>query len=158
MIDWRTVRRFVHRRTYFCAVGVLEQGAVRLFPIGSLRLDNEGNATYFEVFARPVDEGQPVTFLAVDMNLWFWLVSLLRGKFTHPPAIRMQGTLGPRRLATEAEKARFHRAVGWLRYTRGGRLLWFDAKHTREVRMHEVATVRAGRMTRGFEQWALAAL
>lgn len=154
MINWIAVRRFVHRQSFFCAMGVIENGAVRLFPIGSLKFAEDGTATYFELYARPTEEGTPLSCLAVNLSPWFWIRSLLKGKFEQPPGLRLQGEMGPRQQATEAERARFHRAVGWLRWTKGGRTLWPDAKYSRVVRFHSVQPLLTGKMTRGLEHWA----
>lgn len=154
MINWSAVRRFIHRNSYFCAMGVLEKGSIRLFPIGSLRFSDEGSATYFELYARPTEAGTPLSCLAVNMSPWFWLSSLVKGKFDLPPAIRLEGEMGERRQATDAEKKRFHRAVGWLRWTKGGRTLWPDAKFSREVQFHTARPLMTGKMTRGLEHWA----
>ena len=80
MFDWVKIRNFVHKRTLFCSAAVMEEGGIRMFPIGSLRVGRDGSATYFELFARPVAEGTPITFMAVDVGLWFWLTSLLKHK------------------------------------------------------------------------------
>lgn len=152
-IDWRKIRWFVHRRTMFCTAATIENGEIRLFPIGSLRLFQQGEASYFEIFARPVPEGQRITFLAVDANPLFWLVSLLKGRFDHPPALRLIGTLGPRRDSTEDEQQGFWRRVGWLLKTRGGKMLWSRPGHVREVQFHDVHPVRLAGMTRHLKGW-----
>ena len=101
MIDWSKIRTFVHTRTLFCSATVVEEHGMRMFPIGSLRVKPDGSATYFELFARPVSEGAQIGFLAVDAGIWFWLSSLIKGKFSRPPALRLYGTIGTRRTCTE---------------------------------------------------------
>lgn len=152
-IDWQKVRWFVHRRCLYCTAAVLEDGEIRLFPIGSLRVGPRGDARYFEIFARPVPEGAPITFLAVDVNPLFWLASLLRGRFTHPPALRLRGTLGPRRQSTEDERQGWLRRVGWLIKTRGGQRLWSRPDRVRELSLHRVEPVRVSSMTRHLKDW-----
>ena len=93
MFDWVKIRNFVHKRTLFCSAAVMEEGGIRMFPIGSLRVGRDGSATYFELFARPVAEGTPITFMAVDVGLWFWLTSLLKGRFDRPPAVRTEASM-----------------------------------------------------------------
>lgn len=154
MIDWLRVKEFVARRAFFCAVATWDEGTgIRLFPIGSLRVNARGEATYFEIFARPVREGSPVVFLAVDANPIFWLISLLRGRFSHPPALRLRGTLGHQRPATESERQGWFRRVGLFLKTRGGRALWSNPKRIREVHLGHAESVRLGPMTRGLENW-----
>ena len=152
-MDWNEIRAFVHGRL-FCAGAVLEGQEVRVFPIGSLRVDKDGLGSYFEIFARPLPEGANVTFMAVDASPLFWLSSLLRGRFSHPPAIRLKGTVGISRSATDHEQARWYRRVGLLLKTRGGKALWGKPGKVREIRFHAVEPVRAGNMTRHLDHWA----
>jgi hypothetical protein len=158
MIDWNKVREFVHRRTYFCTVAVLEEGNLRLFPIGSLRIKPDGRCTYFEIFARQVASGSEISFLAVDVGIFFWLSSLLRGRFTRPPALRFRGTVGQRREATDEERQGFLRRVGWLIKTKGGQKLWSIPGRVfiREVQLHEAQPLRVGSMTQNLGNWASA--
>lgn len=152
-IDWLKVRNFVHRRTLFCGGAVIEEGRLRVFPIGSLRLGRDGSATYFELFARPVSEGSEIAFLAVDMGLWFWLTSLLSGRFSRPPALRLYGKLGKRRPCRECEKQGWHRRVGLLLRTKGGRSLWSKPGPIRELRFERVEPVNLGPTTRHLGAW-----
>ena len=154
MTDWLRVKEFVSRRAFFCAVATWDEGSgIRLFPIGSLRVNAQGEGTYFEIFARPAHEGAEIAFLAVDSNPLFWLISLLRGRFSHPPALRLRGRLGVQRPATESERQGWFRRVGLFLKTRGGRILWSNPKRVREVHFSHVEPVRAGSMTHGLEHW-----
>lgn len=154
MIDWRKIRWFVHRRTLFCTAAIVEEGGeIRLFPVGSLRIGADGESRYFELFIRPVAEGSSVSFLAVDINPLFWLRSLLTGRFEHPPALRLRGTLGARRPSSETERQQWFRRVGWLLRTRGGKLLWSRPERVREVRIQQADPVLLAGMTRHLKGW-----
>jgi hypothetical protein len=83
-------------------------GAPHVTPIGSLMLSPEpGRGIYFDVFnarlARNVDADPQVAVLVVDSRKLVWLRALVSGQFRAAPGIRLQGTVGPRRHATEAE-------------------------------------------------------
>ena len=152
-VDWPKVREFVHRRTLFVAAAILTDEGLRLFPIGSLRIQKDGSAHYFEMFAAPVPEGAAITFLAVNSNPIFWLRSLLMGKFPYPPALRLHGTLGVRRESTEAEKQGWFRRVGWLLKTPGGKLLWSQPRNLRSLTLLRAEPVRVGQMSKHLRQW-----
>lgn len=153
MIDWQRVRNFVHKRTLFCTAVVEQSDGVRVFPIGSLRVKPDGSATYFEVFARPAEAGARVTFLAVDISPLFWLRSLIKGQFLHPPGLRLHGQVGERRDPTEGEVQGWHRRVGWLLRTPGGKALWSRPGPIRELQFDKVKPVRTGSMTRELGDW-----
>lgn len=150
-IDWNKVRNFVHRRTLFCTAVVSQSDGPRVFPIGSLRVKPDGRATYFEIFAKPVEPEARVTFLAVDINPFFWLGALLRGRFAHPPGLRLEGVLGRRRQATDREKQGWSRRVGWLLKTPGGKAMWSRPEKIRELEFNRVESLRIGRMTKNLE-------
>ena len=153
MIDWQKVRNFVHKRTFFCAVTVVHGDSIRMFPIGSLRVKPDGTGTYFELFARPVEEGAKIGFLAVDAGVWFWLTSLIRGRFSHPPALRLYGTIGQRRTCTEKEKQGWYRRVGLLLRTAGGKTLWSKPGPIRELEFERVEAVNLGKTTKHLLGW-----
>lgn len=152
-IDWSKVRHFIHRRTFFCTAAVNEAEGIRLFPIGSLRLDHAGNGSYLEVFARPVSPGATISFLAVEINPLAWFKAMLSGRFERPPALRLRGEVGARRASTPEEKEHFQRRVGWLLKTRGGKALWSRPDHVREVRFEAARPVRLGSMTGHLRDW-----
>ncbi len=151
-IDWKKVRRFVRGRVY-CTAAVLDGENVRLFPIGSLRVFGEGEGAYFELFAKPTPEGVKIDFLAVDLSPWFWFVSLLRGRFSHPPALRLRGVVGSRRDATLEEQNRWQRRVGLLLKTPGGQAMWSRAGKVRQLQFTSVQPVSIGTMTKHLKDW-----
>lgn len=153
MTNWSKVRKFVHRKTLFCAAAVVEDGKIRLFPIGSLKVGRDSHSLYFEMFARPVAEGSPITFLAVDAGILFWLRSLILGRFLHPPALRLEGIVGQKREATPREREGWMKRVGWLLKTKGGKKLWSRPKFVREIQFTEARAVRLGSMTGHLKDW-----
>ena len=155
MFDWIKIRNFVHKRTLFCSAAVMEEGGIRMFPIGTLRVGRDGTATYFELFARPVAEGTPITFMAVDAGLWFWLTSLLKGRFDRPPAVRLMGRVGPKRACSDEEAEGWHRRGGILLQTRGGKALWSRPGPIREVVFERAEPVKIGKVTHHLQDWAL---
>lgn len=81
------------------------------------------------------------------MKIWFWLKSLLRGKFQEPPALRLYGIVGIRRPASIQEIRRWQYRIGPLRILKGYKLLWKNLTHGREIQFHKFETVKMGQMT-----------
>jgi hypothetical protein len=71
--------------------------------------------------------------MAVDGGSIFWLRSLLAGRFSKAIGVRLYGTAGPRRPATTDELDEVHKRVRLMRLTRGGRILWSDFSHVRDL-------------------------
>lgn len=152
-MNWNLFRYFFNRRTLFAAMAVEVAGQIRLFPIGSLKIQPDGSASYFEMFARPIPDGASITVLGVDSSPLFWLWSLIRGHFSHPPAVRLTGTIGPRRPASAEEIAHFKKRVGWLLWTPGGKKLWSRPRDCRELRFETGHSLRLGAMTISMADW-----
>ena len=134
---------------------MIENEEIRLFPIGSLRVGEGGGGNYFEIFAKPVTEGTTISFLAVDINPLFWLRSLVKGRFSHPPALRLRGVVGQRRESTPDEQAAWHRKVHYLLKTKGGKALWSRVGKVRELQLTSVRPVQVGTMTKHLKCWGL---
>jgi hypothetical protein len=154
--NWQSIRRLfaqVFRSSlHYSMATVTSEGLPHVTPVGSLILLEPGRAIYFEEFTHrmPLNfrDNQHVCVLAVRSGLAFWFWSLLRGGFHTPPAIRLHGTVGIPRPATEAEIQLWLRRVGTFRFTRGYRLMWAGMRTVREVTFTHGDEIQIGRMTR----------
>ncbi|MEZ5039612.1 MAG: hypothetical protein R2828_06960 [Saprospiraceae bacterium] len=153
--EWNRIRRHFHEsrrsNSHFVLTVVDNEGYPRPIPIGSFMLNNEPSGFFFEQFtssfARFGEVGQRVCVLAVNTNKWFWLKSILWGRFERPPAIRLYGRLGERRQATAEEKVRFQRLVQPVRQTKGYKLMWKDMNMVRELSFERAEGAMIGKMT-----------
>jgi len=154
--NWSLIRQLAARAfrstLHFSLATVTPEGLPHVTPVGSLLLRAPGHAVYFEEFTQRMPanfaSNQHVCVLAVNSGLAFWLVSLIRGGFRTPPAIRLHGTVGAARLATEDEMRQWHRRVGRFRRTRGYRMLWANMRTVRDVHFTHADAIQVGAMTR----------
>ena len=154
--NWPQIRRLFTRSfqssLHFSMATVTADGLPHVTPVGSLLLRAPGEAIYFEEFTHrmPMNFGANpnVCVLAVRSGLMFWLWSAIRGEFRTPPAIRLHGTVGAARPATEDELRQWRRRVGKLRGTRGYRMMWADMRTVREVHFTRADAIQIGAMTR----------
>jgi uncharacterized protein len=157
---WPQIRRLCNRAfgssLHFSLASITEDGAPHVTPIGSLLLREPGQAIYFERFTRHMphnfEHNNKVCVLAVNSGLWFWITSLLRGRFSAPPALRLHGTVGVLRPATSSEVAAWRRRVRRLRWTKGYALIWAGMSEVRDIHFTTVEEVHIGPMTQGV--WA----
>ena len=100
--DWSQIRQ-IFRDTFascshYAIASVDKDGTPHVTPIGSLMLTEPGKGIYFEKFTSQLPKNYRhnpnITVLAVNSGRWFWLKSLLSGKFKQTPAIRLIGTAG----------------------------------------------------------------
>lgn len=156
--EWATVRAVFNRafasNLHFAIASVTEDGRPWVTPIGSVLLTEPGRGIYFEEFtqrlAKHATRDGRISILAVDSRKRFWLRSLLQGRFATAPGVRLEANvLGPRREATEQERARWLRRVRMFRGTRGHAFLWQRLGHVRDFEVTAIAPIRLGQMTTG---------
>jgi hypothetical protein len=149
----RLFRDALASSSHYAIASVTQEGQPHVTPIGSLILDRPGHGYYFEAFARQLpknlEHNRQVCVLAVNSGFWFWLKSLLGGRFGSPPGLRLLGTAAALRPATQEEIERWQRRVKAARPTRGHKLMWRDMKMVREIDFHAIEPVRIGPMTSG---------
>ncbi|NJD91635.1 MAG: pyridoxamine 5'-phosphate oxidase family protein [Geobacter sp.] len=123
---------------HFSIATVTEDGAPHVTPIGSLMLGKPGYGFYFEkklLMHLPLnlEKNKKVCVLAVNTSRWFWLKSLITGKFTTPPAVRLHGFAGDSREATEAEVALWQKRVRRVSFTKGHGIMWRNMIRVRDI-------------------------
>ncbi len=135
----------------FATVG--EDGAPRVTPIGSLILTRNRRGFYFEEYAsglrRNLSVNNRVCILAVRSSKWQFLKALFFGKVTEPLAVRLMGTVGERRPASDEETAAFRQRVSRYRWLKGHALLWGGLRHVRDITFDSCETVRLGSLGDG---------
>ncbi len=157
--DWKEIKILFKESFsssfHYAIATVGENGAPHVTPIGSLILSKPGQGFYFEKFPKRLPRNlkinQQVCVLAVNSSRWFWLKSLVRGKFTHPPAIRLHGKTGELREATDKEIALWQNRVKLTRFSKGHTLIWRDMSKVRDIKFTRVEPVHIGEMTRSTE-------
>ncbi|UGT42576.1 pyridoxamine 5'-phosphate oxidase family protein [Nocardia yamanashiensis] len=148
--NWDQIRDVVSRGKrstgHFAIASVDSRGRPHVTPVGTFFLRDDLTGFYFEQYtstlAQHLNANPQVCVMAVDRSSWFWLRSLLEGRFSAPPGVRLYGTAGARRLATAAELELVAKTVKPARWLKGGRLLWSDFSHVRDISFTEFRPVR----------------
>ena len=126
-------------------------GKPHITPIGSLILGEPGHAIYFEEFTSKlpnnIKSNNFISVLAVNSSKWFWFKSLIKGKFTEPPALRLNGEAGGLRDATEIEVNLWRKRVKSVSFTKGHKIMWQRMGRVREIEFTSIEPVHIGLMT-----------
>jgi hypothetical protein len=138
---WPEIRRVVEvgqRSSLYCSIGTVgADGVPNVTPIGTVFLNSTPGGFFFDRYtsalAAALSVNSGICLLAVDSRKTFWLRSLLLGRFHSPPGVRLYGTAGPLRRATDAELQRIEARVRSAKRSRGGRLLWSSFTDVREL-------------------------
>ncbi len=137
---------------HFAVASVTENGEPHVTPIGSLILDVPGHGFYFEEFPqqlpRNYGSNKQICVLAVNSNKWFWLKSLIRGRFATTPAVRLHGVVGDLREATDIEIALWQKRVKSVSFSKGHALMWRSMRMVRDIEFTGIEPVQIGEMTR----------
>lgn len=146
-------RRALGSSFHFSLASINEDGSPHVTPIGSLILrSNTPAGFYMEKFAtalpKNLSRDNRVCVMAVNSSRVFWLRSLLKGSFDSWPAIRLVGTAGERRPATEKEIRLWQRRVRKAHRLRGHDLLWRNMKSARDIQFSACYPVNLGKMTK----------
>lgn len=139
--SWRTTQETIARAkqsSMHCAIASVDPGgAPHITPVGTVFLRDDHTGFYFDQYtsalARNIEADPRVCLMAVDTGRLFWLRSLLAGRFIAPPGVRLFGTAGPLRAATQFELKQVRRSVRKAQWLRGGKMLWSDFSHVRDI-------------------------
>ncbi len=85
--------------------------------------------------------------MAVNTSRLYWLKFFFTGQFPALPGIRLYGTAGKKRTATEQEKNLWQNKVKGFKLFKGYDVLWKDLSRGREVQFHSFAPVLCGKAT-----------
>ncbi len=154
--NWKDIKRLFNNTFkssfHYSIASVTERGEPHVTPIGSLLLGKPGHGFYFEKFTKHLPQNynsnKQICILAVNSSKWFWLKSLLLGKFTSPPAVRLHGKVGDLREATDKEVILWQKRVKRVSFSKGHALMWRDMSMVRDIEFTKVEPVYIGEMTR----------
>ena len=153
--DWDVIKRLFRKSfasSFHYAIATVDQyGEPHVTPIGSLILGSPGQGVYFEEFPSRLPgnlkNNSQLCVLAVNSSKWFWLSSLIRGKFKSMPAVRLHGEAGDVRAATDKEIELWRQRVSSVQFTRGHAKIWRNMRMVRDVRFTRIEPVHIGEMT-----------
>jgi len=155
---WETIRRIFEEGykscSHFAVATVNDDGSPHVTPIAALFLRADHTGFYFEEhplrLPQNIKRNPRVCILAVNADKLFWAKSLMEGKFSIPPAVRLIGTVGELREATKEEEAEWQKRISLAKVTRGFHLLkWDHFGHVRDIRFESFEPVNLGEMTSG---------
>jgi len=158
--QWSNILKFFGNYTHataspiipYCAFSTVnEDGSPRVAPYTSLILRENKQGFYFDELSHHtssnLERDQRICVLIVKNNKWFWIKTVVFGRFDHPPGVRLMGTVGKKREATEQEINAFKRPLRSLKLFKGYEPIWGFMKHGREIYFDAFTPVKCRTMT-----------
>ena len=153
---WKIIQKVLDesRGSLQCAAATVNRdGSPHVTPVGSLFLRDDKTGFYFDEhfvnMSKNLEHNQRVCILVVNCNPAFWMNSLKDGKFATPPAIRLLGSVGKKREATEDELSKWQNYVKFAVGTKGHDVIWKNMRMVRDVYFDSFEPVLMGEMTQG---------
>ncbi|MCF7826256.1 MAG: pyridoxamine 5'-phosphate oxidase family protein [Candidatus Marinimicrobia bacterium] len=154
--DWKKIRNHFNHSfssNFHCSVASVDDSGQPLnTPVGSLFLNSDQSGFYFEKYPTKLPKyaktNPGICILAVNSGTLFWLKSLLRIKFDTYPGVRLYGTLGESRPASEIEARRLRRRMRMTVWLKGNKYLWGDMEKVREIKFTSAEMIHLGEMTK----------
>ncbi len=154
--NWKQVKSLFKKSFkssfHFSIATVTDNGEPHVTPIGSLILGEPGHGIYFEKFPqhlpRNLASNKKICVLAVNSSKWFWFKSLLAGRFTSPPAVRLHGVVGALREASDTEITLWQKRVKLVSFSKGHAMIWRGMTMVRDIEFTRIEPVQIGEMTR----------
>lgn len=136
--------------SFYCSLSTInDQGEPHTSPIGSVYLTSAREGYFIEMFTTSFRNkaGKKACIMAVNTSMFYWLASIVRGRFKTPPATRLAVTIGERRAISDRERARFQKKVGLLKGLKGHTMMWTKMDFVRPFVIDAVKPVSIGAMT-----------
>jgi hypothetical protein len=152
---WETIQMVFQQSLksslHYAIATVNTDGSPHVTPIGALFLRENKTGFFFDLFSvnmsSNLERDQRVSVLAVNSDVSYWQESFLIGRCETPPAVRLMGTVGSKREATEEEVTMWRKHVEFARGMKGYDLLWGDMRFVRDIDFDAFEPVRMGKMT-----------
>ncbi len=135
-----------------CSIATInEKSEPHVAPIGSLFLRDDKTGFFFDILvtstSKNLDKNDNVCVMAINSSKLFFFKSLRKGKFVSPSGIRLTGTAGRKREATEDEVAAFRKVIHRARKTKGYSILWKNLGHVRDISFEDYIPLNMRSMT-----------
>ncbi len=126
-------------------------GNPHITPIGSLVFTGVGKGFYFEnlpvTMPANIRRNPEICVMAVNSGLFYWLKMLFTGTFTSLPGVRLYGTAGKKRKATDEELFLWQQKIKMFKRWKGYNVLWKQLDYGREIHFTRFEPVQCGKHT-----------
>ena len=154
---WEAIRKVFDEAYKSCfhyaVASVNSDGSPHVTPIGGLFLRDDRTGFYFDEFPTRLNENLKlnprVCVMAVNADKMFWGKALFDGKFPSAPGVRLTGTVGDVREATQDEIEAWQKKVGFTKGMKGYKIMWENMRKVRDIKFGAYEPIFLADMTAG---------
>ncbi len=151
---WNDIRKVVstaQKSSMHCTLATVDKnGMPNITPIGTVFLRDDCSAYFFDCYTSKMSENLErnpnVCLSAVNTQTTFWLKSLIFGRFSTAPGVRLYGKVGALREATSAETSAVNKRTAPFSWTKGSELIWSSFTHVRDITFTDFRPVQYPKM------------
>lgn len=152
---WKNIKKLFTKAVlttgHFAFATTDNDGKPHVTPITSLALTDNCKGYYFEEYpthmVKNLKENKQICIMAVNSSKWSLIKALIKGKTSEPISIRLIGTVGEKREATQREQQKFLKFVWPYKWTRGYKMIWKNLNYVRDIDFTSYESVKVGALT-----------
>jgi len=149
---WKEIVGYYEELKQTSMIGsVNSTGQPNITPIGTLLLRDDCSGFYFDLFTKELsdnlDQNNNVCILLVQTGKLFWFKSLLADKCKTPSGIKLIGSAGSKRKASEEEIELLRNKIKYLKALKGYNTIFGDLSYVRDINFTDYFIINTGKMT-----------
>lgn len=149
---WKEIVKYYDELKQSSMVGSVNSiGQPNVTPIGSLVLKDDFSGYYFDLFTKELsdnlDQNKNVCVLLVNTGILFWLKSLYANKYKKPPGIKLIGSAGNKRNASEEEIELLRNKIKPFKIFKGYPTIFGNLSYVRDITFTDYFMINTGKMT-----------
>ncbi|MGE5380602.1 MAG: pyridoxamine 5'-phosphate oxidase family protein [Methylocystaceae bacterium] len=149
---WKAIVRYHEAEKKISMIGsVNSAGQPNVTPIGSLILRDDCTGYYFDLFTKGLsdnlDHNDQVCVLLAETGTWFWFKSLWADECKKPSGMKLIGTAGSKRRASNEEIELVRNQTKFLKLLKGYHTIFGDLSYVRDITFTDYFMINTGKMT-----------
>lgn len=149
---WEEIIKYYGNWKHISMIGsVNNSGQPNVTPIGSLLLKDDCSGYYFDLFTKGLsdnlDQNDQICVLFVETGKLFWFKSLCTNKINKPAGIKLIGSAGNRRRASNEEIESLQSQTKLMKRFKGYHTIFGNLSYVRDINFTDYFMINTGKMT-----------
>jgi len=152
---WKEIVKYYGGFKKISMIGsVNSAGQPNVTPVGAIVLKEDSSGYYFDIFtkelANNLEQNKNICVLFAETSGLFWFRSLFANQCKKPPGIKLIGSAGNKRKATEEEIKVLTSKTKSLKLLKGHDTIFGNLSYVRDIEFTDYFTLNIGKMSFDF--------